>query len=236
LHVAEKGLFLPVARGADADYGAGVTHERTDARLVLGSASPRRREILTSLGIAHVVVPADVDESVRVGEAVGAYLDRVVAAKLDAVRAALAAGAHPTAGRAVLVADTSVVLGGDILGKPGSAGEALAMITRLAGRTHEVHTRFAIGCAGARDPAGAVPPLAPVAHVETVVTRVTFRALTPEEAASYATRGEGLDKAGGYAIQGFAAAFVPRIDGSYSNVVGLPASEVMVALGRLGLL
>jgi nucleoside triphosphate pyrophosphatase len=194
--------------------------------LVLGSASPRRREILHSLKIPFVALPANADEAVLAGETAAAYLSRIVETKLRVVRALLSPDLAARAA-AVLVADTSVIVDGAILGKPENEAEARAMILRLAGRTHEVHTRFAIG----RPSAGGDDPL----HAETVVTRVTFRALSLADVSVYAASGEGVDKAGGYAVQGLAAAFVPRIDGSYSNVVGLPACEVVVALGRLGL-
>ena len=190
-----------------------------DPPLVLGSASPRRREILESLRVPFVVVPAAADETVRHGEPIAAYLERVVLLKLAAVRAVLDSGL-PLPSRAILVADTSVVDGARILGKPSDASEARAMLERLAGRTHEVHTRFAI----ARTEASGV------VHAETVVTRVSFRPLGRGEMDAYAASGEGLDKAGGYAVQGLAAGFVTRIEGSYTNVVGLPACEVVVAL------
>jgi septum formation protein len=189
--------------------------------LVLGSASPRRRDLLASLGVAFVVRAADADESPRDHELPSAYLERVVLAKLDAVRA-LDLG-H-VAG--VLVADTVVVSpDGAMLGKPTDEWEAASMIERLGGATHEVATRFALAHASR-----AVPPV----HAQTVTTRVTFRALAPGEANAYAATGEGRDKAGAYAAQGRAAAFVERIDGSYTNVVGLPLSEVLVALRALG--
>ena len=110
--------------------------------------------------------------------------------------------------------------------KPQSTDEGEAMIARLAGRTHEVWTRFAI----------ASPRVVPrVLHAETVITRVTFRSLTAAGVRAYAESGEGSDKAGGYAVQGLGAGLVARIDGSYTNVVGLPACEVIVALEGLGL-
>ncbi len=192
------------------------------APLVLGSASPRRREILTRLGLAHVVVAPSADETVLAGEGAATYLARVVGLKLEAVRRALAPELSSRS-PVILVADTSVILGGDILGKPADAGEGLAMIARLSGQTHEVHTRFALGDARA------------VLHAETVVTRVTFRALDRDELDAYPGTGEGMDKAGGYAVQGRASGFVSRIEGSHTNVVGLPACEVVVALRRLGL-
>jgi septum formation protein len=201
------------------------SHHSHHSPLVLGSGSPRRREILTNLRVPFVVVVADADETVRAGEAAGPYLERVVVAKLDGVRAKIAGSANAHA--AILVADTSVVDEGAILGKPADEADALAMIERLADKTHEVRTRFAIGYA--REGA------ASLVHAETVITRVTFRALAPGEARAYAASGEGKDKAGGYAVQGLAASFVSRIDGSYSNVVGLPACEVFVALRGAGL-
>ena len=220
-------------------YGRVVTRITPAAPLILGSASPRRREILESLGIAHVVVSADIDESPRAGESADLYLERIALAKLDAVCERLLKGADTGASLgsrggaarsawvAVLVADTSVILEGALLGKPADESEAYAMILRLAGRTHTVKTRFAIAARATRS--------AEVAHAETVATSVTFRPLTGAEARAYAASREGLDKAGAYAVQGLGAAIVSRIDGSYSNVVGLPACEVVVALGKLGL-
>jgi len=176
------------------------------------------------LGVPFVVRTADVDESARPGEAVGAYLERIARDKLDAVRARAAAEGAAAAG--VLVADTIVVApGGAVLGKPRDDADAQAMIERLAGATHEVSTRFLLGAPG-RD--------GRVEHAQTVTTRVTFRAVSSREAAAYAATGEGRDKAGAYAVQGRAAAFVERIDGSYSAVVGLPLSEVVVAMRALG--
>lgn len=192
--------------------------------LVLGSASPRRREILGTLRIPFVVAAVPVDEEVAKGEDPDAYLARVVRAKLAAV--ALAARAL---GRAVLVADTTVISEGEILGKPRDVMDAERMISRLSGREHRVLTRFAISDLRAADVA------APV-HEETVVTRVFFRPLTETEIRRYVATGEGLDKAGAYAVQGIGSFAVARIEGSYPNVVGLPACEVVVALEKLGLL
>ena len=207
------------------------------ASLLLGSGSPRRREILANLRVPFVVHVAAADETVREGEAAAPYLERVVLAKLEAVANVYAAGStapeEVRATSAVLVADTSVIDEGAILGKPADAGEAEAMIARLAGRTHEVWTRFAIGRVDAAG--GADARVVRLAHAETVITRVTFRALTPAGIRAYAESGEGLDKAGGYAVQGLGAGIVARIEGSYTNVVGLPACEVIVALEELGL-
>jgi septum formation protein len=207
--------------------------------LLLASGSPRRREILANLGVPTLVTAVDVDESVLPDESADAYLVRIVGAKLAAASKAFAGAATggargdtlqginiASAAGAVLVADTSVIDEGAILGKPSTPDEAEQMITRLAGRTHEVWTRFAIGAREA--PARSL-------HEETVKTRVTFRPLTPERVRAYVASGEGTDKAGAYAIQGRGAGLVAHIEGSYSNVVGLPACEVIVALENLGL-
>src|SRR5262249_3454369 len=136
-----------------------------DAPLVLGSGSPRRREILGSLGVPFTVLVADADERVLAGEEADAYLARVVRLKL----AAVPAKAQALRASAILVADTSVIVDGAILGKPESDAGGLAMIERLAGRAHEVHTRFAIGDVAQGG----------VWHEETAVTQVTFRVLFP---------------------------------------------------------
>jgi septum formation protein len=199
-----------------------------DKPLLLASGSPRRREILDNLRIPHVVRAASADESTRDGEGAPAYMERVTLAKLEGACGMFAGPPSEIASAtAVLVADTSVIESGAILGKPGSVEEAEAMIARLAGKTHEVWTRFAIGTP---------EPRASVLHAETVVTRVTFRDLSAARVRAYAASGEGTDKAGAYAVQGLGAGLVSRIEGSYTNVVGLPACEVVVALERLGLL
>jgi septum formation protein len=191
------------------------------APLVLGSASPRRREMIAMIDVPFVVRPADVDESMRRGESPRVYLERVAGAKLAAVCAC-----DLGAARAVLVADTVVVApDGSMLAKPVDDAEALTMIERLAAATHEVSTRFLLADRGA----GTRP-----AHAETVTTRVTLRPVPRDEARAYAATGEGRDKAGGYALQGKAAVFVERIEGSYTNVVGLPLCEVVVAMRALG--
>ncbi len=164
-----------------------------------------------------MVRTADVDETLRPWEAPSAYLERVTRAKLEAVRV-------PPAAR-ILVADTIVVVPGDVvLGKPRDDADAEAMLARLSGRTHEVRTRFVLA-----DPEPSAP-----AYGETVTTRITFRTLRAAEIAGYVATGEGGDKAGSYAVQGRAAAFVSRIEGSYTAVVGLPLSEVAVAMQALG--
>jgi len=193
-----------------------ITH---DDPLLLGSGSPRRRQLLSQVGIPlRVHRPPPLDETPAAGEAPDDYLVRIVAAKLRAV-AACAAEDKPWA--ALLVADTAVIAGGTILGKPQSDEEACSMLARLAGCRHEVSTRYAIAAASA--PAAAVV-------ARTVRTQVWFRPLSATEIARYVQTGEGCDKAGAYAIQGIGSFMVARIDGSYSNVVGLPICEVILSL------
>jgi septum formation protein len=189
--------------------------------LLLGSASPRRREILTTLGLPLRVASVDVDERMLEAESADDYLVRITSDKL------VQAARHAEGCGAVLVADTSVILDGRVLGKPTGHEDARAMIRDLSSRDHEVWTRFAVS-------SGEAPTH--VLHAQTVRTRVTFRALDDVEIAAYVATGEGRDKAGAYAIQGIGGFAVSRIDGSYSNVVGLPACEVIVALQHVGLL
>jgi septum formation protein len=186
--------------------------------------------------VPFLVRAADIDEALRPGETPDAYLDRVTQAKLDAVRDGTSAtpprrGQHLDAvsvvSQGILVADTIVVApGGElpVLGKPRDDADARAMLALLSGATHEVKTRFVL--------AGTAP--GPSLHAETVTTRVIFRALGAEEIERYVEEGEGRDKAGAYAVQGRAAAFVSRIEGSYTGVVGLPVCEVAVAMRALG--
>lgn len=190
--------------------------------LFLGSASPRRRELLAGLMLPICWAPVDVDESTVDGEPVHAYLERITATKLEA---ALLTAKRLDVG-AVLVADTAVIVDGKVLGKPRDAQDARAMLRTLSGRTHLVCTRFALSTVS-------VPR---VAHAETTTTSVVFRALDEDEIDAYAVTGEGADKAGAYAIQGIGAFAVARIEGSWSNVVGLPICEVVLALRKLGLL
>ena len=173
--------------------------------LILASQSPRRSEILRQAGIAFVVKPANVDESLHHDEPVEDYVRRVAEQKAIAVEAA--------AGDVVLGADTVVVIGREILGKPRDQADAARMLERLAGREHEVITGicFRRGKELLHDRA---------------VTRVWFTPLTHEEIEQYVASGEPMDKAGAYAIQGLASKFIERIEGSYTNVVGLPIELV----------
>jgi len=193
--------------------------------LLLGSQSPRRRDILESLKIPFSVLPADVPEQALPGEAPDAYVERIVADKLTAV--ARRAAGEGRRFRAILVADTIVVSGDRILGKPVDIADAERLLTELCGRTHRVTTRYAIA---------AEPPFETATVARSVNTEVTLRAASASEVRRYAASGEGLDKAGAYAAQGLGAFLVEGVLGSYSNVVGLPACEVVLDLVKLALL
>ncbi|HLL51928.1 MAG TPA: Maf family protein [Myxococcaceae bacterium] len=182
-------------------------------RLVLASSSPRRRELLSSLGLTFEVKGADIDEAVRPGESPPAYVERLAREKAAAV-----AAKYP--GAAVLAADTSVVLEEEILGKPKDVADAERMLAALSGRGHSVLTGIAVA--------------GPLERSRVIGTEVRFRPLSPEEIAWYARTGEPLDKAGAYAIQGIAGAFISEIRGSPSNVVGLPLWETVELLQRAG--
>ena len=194
-----------------------------DPDLVLASASPRRRELLERLGLVLVVIPADVDETAQAGELAIDYVRRIAVAKCDKVFEGLAPGGDDDSKLAVLGADTTVVVDETILGKPADADDARAMLARLAGRRHEVITGTAVRF-GAR-------------RIERAVTTlVAMRALQPAEVDAYVACGEWHGKAGGYAVQGIAAAFVTDLRGSVTNVIGLPVAEVIADLLALGAL
>jgi septum formation protein len=184
--------------------------------ILLASASPRRSELLRQVGIDHEIRPVDVDESVRPGEAPSAYVLRLAEAKAAALWQALA----PAERRPVLAADTTVALEGEIFGKPADLAAARAMLGRLSGRTHEVHTAVAVLHAGG-------------AAARVSSSSVSLRPLTPAEIDWYWRTGEPADKAGGYAVQGRAAAFIRHIAGSYSGIMGLPLYETWELLAPL---
>jgi nucleoside triphosphate pyrophosphatase len=189
-----------------------------NGRIVLASASPRRLELLRSLGLAVEVLPSGYHEPEMPGllpvELAGSH----AAAKLKRAIALLGERYHVP----VLAADTVVDRDGAALGKPRDAAEAAAMLELLSGREHLVHTAFALGVPGRP------------AHVECATTRVWFYRLEPGEIAEYVATGEPMDKAGAYGIQGRAAALVERIDGDFYTVMGLPLSRVVRAMRRLG--
>jgi septum formation protein len=182
--------------------------------LILASASPRRRELLQEAGYAFAVDPAHVDESALPGETAHAYVRRVAAEKARAV-----ATRHPDA--SVLAADTTVVVEGEMLGKPADDDDARAMLARLSGRTHLVLTGLAVVQAGRE-------------WSDVVATTVRFRLMTAAEIDWYVASGEPHDKAGAYGVQGLASRFVEAVDGSYTNVVGLPVGAARALLDAAG--
>ena len=183
-------------------------------RVILASASPRRRALLSLVGIAHETIPADIDESVLSGETPVGYTERLARSK-----ALLIAGRHPDA--LVIGADTIVVISGDILGKPQTDAEAALMLRRLSGRVHRVYTAVAL--------AAGETVMSAVEHVD-----VTVRDLTDDDISCYIATGEPMDKAGGYGIQGYGATIVERVDGDYFSVMGLGLRRVIALLQRAG--
>jgi septum formation protein len=183
------------------------------ARLILASASPRRRALLAQLGVAFDVATSNVPETPRPGELPAAFAQRVARDKAAEV-------ARRCPGALVLAADTVVVVDGAIFGKPQDRADARRMLAALSGRTHEVLTAVAL-----RTPAGDVEELV-------VRSAVAFRALTTHEIDEYLDGNEPYDKAGAYALQGEAQRFVVQVRGSYTNVVGLPLDEVHELLRR----
>lgn len=181
--------------------------------VVLGSASPRRRDLLQQLGVTFTVVSPDVDETPRAGESPVHYVQRLALDKSMAITS--------MDDTLVITADTTVDLGGEILGKPADDAEAGAMLRRLSARTHRVHT-------------GVVVRLGDRALADAVTSLVTFVALTPATIEWYVGTGEPLDKAGAYAVQGAGAILVRRVSGSVSNVIGLPLHTVARLARELG--
>lgn len=181
-------------------------------KLILASASPRRRELLSHLGVSFEVRPADLDESLLPGEHATTYVERLARAKASAGGEGL-----------ILAADTSVVVDDEVLGKPGSDAKLGAdMLRRLSGRAHEVMTGIAVSNSGS-------------VKSRVVISQVHFRRLADAEIAWYVSTGEGADKAGGYALQGRAGAFITSVVGSPSNVIGLPLAETVELLRAAGL-
>jgi septum formation protein len=185
----------------------------------LASGSPRRRQLLQQIGVPFQVLSVTVDESIADGEEPLAYVSRLAAAKADAGLARSAAAGAPQ--RPVLAADTAVVIGREILGKPMGRDDAVRMLRLLSGRTHEVLTSIALAADGG---------------TSSCVSRseVTFRDITCAEASEYWDSGEPADKAGGYAIQGLGAVFVAQLHGSFSGVMGLPLFETAGLLDAAG--
>ncbi len=199
----------------------------TAPTLYLASQSPRRRQLLDQLGVAHALLlpepheDAEAIEEVLPGESPSAYVQRVTALKLDAALARLKRRGLPPA--PILCSDTTVALGRRIYGKPVDDRDAARMLTELAGATHRVLTAVAVGTPRRRQQALST-------------SRVTFEALTRAQVRAYVATGEPMGKAGAYAIQGRAAMHVTRIDGSYSGIMGLPMHETAGLLRAFGLL
>jgi septum formation protein len=190
---------------------------KSERSIYLASGSPRRRELLQQIGVSFRVIGTDLDETALQGESPLAYVSRLAQAK-----ATVGWERSRDLGRApVLAADTAVVLDGRILGKPKGLDDAMAMLLELSGRTHEVLTAVAL-----RSSSG----------TEGKVSRstVTFRSIDPSEARAYWETGEPSDKAGAYAIQGYAAIFISDLQGSYSGVMGLPLFETAALLEAAG--
>jgi septum formation protein len=192
-----------------------------NAFVYLASASPRRQELLTQLGVRFEVVPAAVDESPLADEGGADLVCRLAAAKARAGVAARPAAQGRAAKGAVVAADTAVGLGRELFGKPAGEADAARILARLSGRTHSVWTAVAVAD-GQRE------------RVELSHSEVTFRALTPDEITAYWRTGEPADKAGAYAIQGRGAQFIADLKGSYSGVMGLPLFETARLLALFG--
>ena len=183
--------------------------------LILASGSPRRRELLSRAGLEFQVVPAEVDETVLDGESPEDYAARMARSKAEKIGMVIP-------DRLILAADTIVVLDNEIMGKPENRDDAVRMLQTLSGRVHRVITAF---CIHRRDMEMTIE--------EQVSTLVEFRELNPREIKEYIGSGEPMDKAGAYAIQGGGGSLTRRIEGSYTNVIGLPLAEVLDNLAKL---
>ena len=185
----------------------------TVSPILLASGSPRRRELLAQLGLQFQIASPDVDETPLPGEAPVPYVERLAIVKAQAVAA--------TDDTLVIAADTTVEIAGDILAKPADADEARSMLRRLSGRTHQVHTGIAVQRGGRT-------------LSEVVTAHVTFVALSDAQIDWYVATGEPMDKAGAYAVQGIGGVFVETVNGSVSNVIGLPLHRLVALATQLG--
>lgn len=184
-----------------------------DRRVILGSASPRRSDLLSQLGVQFDVVVPDIDERQLDGESAIDYVQRLAGAKSAAIRAA--------DDDVIITADTTVELDGEVLGKPVDTDDAAAMLRRLSARTHHVHSGVALRVDG-------------VTHVEVSTSMVTFVALDERTIEWYLATKEPFDKAGAYAIQGAGGALVQRVQGSVSGIIGLPTALLLAMARRAG--
>ena len=194
-----------------------MTSQALKSQLLLASASPRRRLLLDQIGVAYRVQPADIDESAHANEAPEPYTLRIAAAKVRAVES------HRQQGEIVLGADTAVVVGEEMLGKPADDAGACQMLQMLSGRAHQVYTAVAV--------------MNPKGELETClnVSDVVFAEMDEAWIKAYVATGEPLDKAGAYGIQGWAGCQIRRMNGSYSSIMGLPLFETAELLGQAGL-
>jgi septum formation protein len=205
-----------------SEFFTGVRRD-PDFLVYLASQSPRRRTLLEQIGVPCRVMPVDIPELPQPGEAPALYVERLALEKARTCRERLAASGESDDGlrsATILGADTSVVVDNEVLGKPRDRADGLAMLRRLSGRDHEVLTGVAVIRGAA-------------VHCALSVSRVRFAPLSDAAIAAYWDTGEPADKAGAYAVQGFGAAFIERIEGSYSGVMGLPLFEVANLLARV---
>jgi len=195
----------------------------TDPVLILASASPRRKELLQSLGITTHVCPADIDESRLAGELPENYVDRLALEKATTAMRLLSQDTRVDAGNLpILAADTIVTLNNQLFGKPKNQEDAIAIWQALSGKTHQVMTAIVLLTESQQ-------------YTALSTSQVSFKKLSKQEMQTYWQTGEPQDKAGAYAIQGFASAWVESISGSYSGIVGLPLHELNGLLTRVGL-
>ncbi len=222
----EAGPLVGAPLGANGEAGGGIVrgharsyHDMTMETfdIYLASQSPRRRELLAQIGVRFEVLPVEVHEAPAAGESAEEYVRRVA---LDKARAGWASDAR-SADRPVLGSDTEVVVDGEVQGKPRGVDHGLAMLARLSGRSHQVLSAVAV-VQGERE------------AVAVSASTVTFRPVAEAEIRAYWATGEPADKAGGYAIQGRAAVFIERLEGSFSGVMGLPLYETARVLGAFG--
>jgi septum formation protein len=210
---------LGTSRVVSDQTPASATASSRSAQLVLASASPRRSEILTQASVPFEIVVSNVDETTHPGERAEALVERLAREKsLEVARRLPADPARP-----VLGADTIVVAGEDVLGKPRDEGHAVGLLSRLVGTTHRVMTAIAVSWTDGRD-----------AVSEVVISHVEMRPATEAELVEYVAVGESLDKAGGYALQGEGRRFIVGVEGSRTNVIGLPQEETLALLRSAG--
>jgi len=228
-----KAKLEDMHKSLPEDAGVAKTSHPSDKRLVLASESPRRKELLGSLGIAFETIPSDIEEPIEVGRAPDEVAVELALRKATTVKdrllALYAADQKQLAERlVVLAADTVVVLESEFLEKPSSKDDAAAMLAKLSGKVHEVFTGVAVVAFDSKTKEF-------VLRKDCGRTFVTMRKLDPAEIAAYVATGEPMDKAGAYAVQGIAAAFVEKVDGCISNVIGLPMTKTVSLLRQAGI-